>query len=125
MNVIDTRQVALKNVIDDFAQYAVQQNLLDKVETLFPPSVIFKLEEGTIEDIAGETEDSKKERVLYSRKLTVLNKAMGILQKLDRGDARIAPIAGMQDRASTSSDGTMQDGDTEVDLVDGEDPDSE
>lgn len=125
LDIANTSQVALKNVVDDFAEYAVQQNLLNKVETLFPPSTIFKLEEGTIEDIAGETEESKKERALYTRKLGALRTALDILQQLDRGRAKTFKITALSSKAAVGSDETLTDSDTEVDSLDGEDAESE
>lgn len=78
-------QVAIKSFVDDFAIYAVEQELLVKVQTVFTPTIIFTLPEDVIEDIAGETEDSKMERKGSTRKLATLKKTLDVLKRLDRG----------------------------------------
>lgn len=86
MTILTTSlQVALKKFVDDFAVYAVEHDLLAKVETLFTPATIFSLSEEMIEDIAGETEDSKLERESSTSKLASLQKALDVLKRLDRG----------------------------------------
>lgn len=78
-------KVALKNFIDDFAIYAVEQELLVKVQTIFTPATIFTLREDLIHDIAGETEDAIVERASSTAKLATLKKALDVLKRLDRG----------------------------------------
>lgn len=78
-------KVALKNFIDDFAIYAVEQELLVKVQAIFTPNTIFTLQEDMIQDIAGETEDSIVERDSSTTKLATLKKALDVLKRLDRG----------------------------------------
>ncbi|KAK5313210.1 hypothetical protein LTR70_007727 [Exophiala xenobiotica] len=76
--------VAQKQFIDDFANYAVEQDLMIKLESIFAPDSIFGLEESTIEDIAGETDESKVEREQSSKKMATLKLALDVLERLDR-----------------------------------------
>lgn len=89
-------KVALKNVVDDFAIYAVEQGLLTKVQTIFAPASIFSLSEDIIQDIAGETEDSVAERDVSTTKLAILKKALDVLKRLDRrqsqGMSEVSPF---------------------------------
>lgn len=75
----------MQKFIDDFAIYAVEQDLLAKLETIFTHATIFKLSTELVEDIAGETEESKTERDSSATKHTILKKALDILRRLDRG----------------------------------------
>lgn len=77
-------KVAQKQFVDDFANYAVEQDLMIKLESIFAPGSIFGLDESTIEDIAGETEESKVEREQSSNKMTTLKQALDVLERLDR-----------------------------------------
>ncbi|KAK5936896.1 hypothetical protein PMZ80_010834 [Knufia obscura] len=87
-------KVALKYFTDDFAISAVEQALLTKVESLFSPAAILTLEEDLIEDIAGETEESKLERTSSTQKLGTLKQALDVLKRLDRGNvASMSPIS--------------------------------
>lgn len=81
-------QVALKKFVDDFATFAVEQDLLVKLETIFTPAKIFTISEDVIEDIAGETEESKMERESSTTKLATLKKALEVLKRLDRGQTQ-------------------------------------
>lgn len=99
--------MALKNFIDDFATYAVEQDLLVKLETIFTPTKIFSMSEDIIEDIAGETEESKVERESSMTKLATLKKALEVLKRLDRGQTqghlkprniKLGPMTNYRDR---------------------------
>jgi len=64
-----------------------------KVENLFSPDSIFKLEDELIRDVAGETEESQIERDSSTRKLDILKKAMHILKRLEQGHNQSIPPA--------------------------------
>lgn len=70
--------------MDDFANYAVEQDLMIKLESIFAPSSIFGLDESTIENIAGETEESKIEREQSTKKMAALQLALQVLERLDQ-----------------------------------------
>ncbi|KAK5070463.1 hypothetical protein LTR64_000134 [Lithohypha guttulata] len=90
-------EVALKNLVDDFAIYAVEQALMGQLEGLFPPSKIFQLSDDVVQDIADENEDIRNERALYTKKLKTLNNALDVLKRLDRGSSRNVIAAGVPD----------------------------
>lgn len=62
--------------------------MLAKLETIFTPAKIFTISEDIIEDIAGETEESKVERESSTTKLATLKKALEVLKRLDRGQTQ-------------------------------------
>ena len=77
--------MARKFFVDDFAQHAVEQQLLAKLETILNPKKMLSLSEEMIEDIAGEREESKQERSDCINTLKALQSAATVLKKLDRG----------------------------------------
>lgn len=54
--------------------------------SLFTPTTILTLDEDLIEDMAGETEESKLERSSSTQKLDTLKQALDVLKRLDRGN---------------------------------------
>jgi len=70
--------------VDDFANYAVEQDLMIKLESIFAPNSIFGLDESTIQNIASETKESKTEREQSTKKMETLKLALDVLERLDR-----------------------------------------
>lgn len=64
----------------------MEHALLNQIGSTFTPATILKLGEELIEDIAGETDESKLERASCVSKQESLKSALGILKRLDRGD---------------------------------------
>jgi hypothetical protein len=62
--------------------------LLQKAKNIFSPSQVLSLDEETIRDIASETSEAKAERANCTEKLDILNKALGLLQELSRGQSQ-------------------------------------
>lgn len=56
-----------------------------KLEGIFNPSRVLALEDTTIEDVIGETAESKIEREHSTTKLEALRKALDALNRIDRG----------------------------------------
>jgi hypothetical protein len=77
-------QVGLKNVVDAFTMYAVEECLLSRMSTIFTPESVYTLDDKTITRIAGESEQSIAERESLSKKLTVLKDTQKILHRMDR-----------------------------------------
>lgn len=78
----------MKQFVDDYGKFAVEKELLTKLPTIFTPDIVIQLHGERLEDIAGETEESKFERSQTNQKLEALNKALATLRKLDRGDRK-------------------------------------
>jgi len=57
---------------------------MQKLEGIFTTTTVIELEESVIEDIAAETEVSKRERASSTRKKESLEEALKILHHLDR-----------------------------------------
>lgn len=71
-------------MVDKFATDAVEECLMSRLPTIFNPQTVLDMEDSTIEDIAGETEESKMERTSSSQKLKVLQAALNALRRLDK-----------------------------------------
>lgn len=82
----------MKNFVDDFAIYAVEQEVMETVPKIFNPVTVLALDDDVIEEIAGETEESKMERKSSTAKLESLKSALDALRRLDRGNVKSKPI---------------------------------
>ena len=58
--------------------------MLEKLPEVFSPTVVSKLTDSVVEDIAGETEESKAERAASAKKLQMLEETLNVLHRLDR-----------------------------------------
>ncbi|RMZ91142.1 hypothetical protein DV736_g1599, partial [Chaetothyriales sp. CBS 134916] len=76
-------QVALERILDDFSIYAVEVWLLEKLPGLFDPETIVGLDSESITKIAGESEESNKERKLLNAKLEALKNTQETAYLLD------------------------------------------
>jgi hypothetical protein len=74
----------LKYVTDDFAIHTIEECLMQMLEGIFTTTTVIELEESVIEDIAAETEESKRERASSTRKKEILEEALKVLHHLDR-----------------------------------------
>jgi GTPase SAR1 family protein len=83
-SLTDSIQVARKTLVDDFSVLAIEACLLEKLPEIFSPTVVSKLTDSVVEDIAGETEESKAERAAFLKKLQVLEETLSVLHRLDR-----------------------------------------
>ncbi|RMZ80081.1 hypothetical protein DV737_g3175, partial [Chaetothyriales sp. CBS 132003] len=81
-------QVAMERMIDDFSIYAVEVWLLDKLSGLFDPETIVELNNETITRIAGESEESIKERKVLNAKLEALKNTQETAYLLDSHKSR-------------------------------------
>ncbi|KAJ9610876.1 hypothetical protein H2200_005653 [Cladophialophora chaetospira] len=75
-------KVALKTIVDSFGIYAVEECLLNKLPELFEPGTVFKLDDGLVTRIAGESSESLAEREELDKKLKVLEDTMKTLRRL-------------------------------------------
>ena len=76
--------MALKQFIDDFAQLAIEQGLVQELPTLFTPDKVFRMQDDVVEDIAGENEESRIDRAQQGKIMATLTKALEVLQSLER-----------------------------------------
>lgn len=88
MTLLTGFQVALKQFVDDYAIFAVERDLLSKLELIFTPTIVLGLEDELLQEIAGETEESKLERTQAMQKLAALERALDMLKRLDHGERK-------------------------------------
>ena len=62
----------MKRFVDDIAVEVVEVALISKLENIFSPVSILKLEDQEVETIAGESEESKQQREDLKRQLEIL-----------------------------------------------------
>jgi hypothetical protein len=74
----------LKNIIDAFSVYAVNECLIDPLPNIFKPESVYELSDATISRIAGESEQSMAERESLNKKLAVLKDTQRILHRMDQ-----------------------------------------
>jgi hypothetical protein len=72
-------QVAMKVFVDNFAVLGIEYCLLDALSSVFVPEMVMQMEEGLINNIAAETEDSRTERTRLTKKLTSLEAGLDTL----------------------------------------------
>ena len=70
--------------MDDFAEFAVERDLLTKLNMLFPPEIVLDMVDEDIACICAETIESQEERSLMDVKSSTLQKARDVLVQLDR-----------------------------------------
>ena len=77
-------QVALKTITDVFSVLTIEKCLLEKLPGILSPEVVVGLDDETVKDIAGESEESQAERASSTKKLKILQDTLRILRRLDR-----------------------------------------
>jgi hypothetical protein len=71
----------MKNVVDAFSMYAIEECLLVPMSDIFTPMHVTKLDDATVNRIAAEPEDSIIQRNDLEKKLKVLETTMDTLQR--------------------------------------------
>ncbi len=79
--------MALKRVIDDISDLAIEQSLIRKLPSLFPPDKAQGLEDSDIQSLAEESEEAVSDRARLRRKLEVLETGLRDLKRLDKHHA--------------------------------------
>lgn len=79
-----TVQVAMKVFVDNFAVLAIEHCLVSALSDVFAPEMVMKLDEGLVNNIAAETENSQTERARVTKKLTSLESGLQTLNRLGR-----------------------------------------
>ncbi|KAI8964162.1 P-loop containing nucleoside triphosphate hydrolase protein [Daldinia sp. FL1419] len=69
-------KVALKQVVDDFSNLAIEACLISKLPGLFTPAIVFELSDNVVERIAAESWETADERKFLTDKMNVLNSGM-------------------------------------------------
>ncbi len=82
--MLTSLQVALKTITDVFSVLTVEKCLLEKLPGILSPEIVVGLDDKTVKDIAGESEESQKERKSSTDKLKILQDTLQILRRLDR-----------------------------------------
>lgn len=70
--------------MDDFSNLAVEKCLLDSLPTMFCSRTVNFLSDDVVKDIAAEDETSQLERQRLDEKITILQKSLDELHRLDR-----------------------------------------
>jgi hypothetical protein len=98
----------MKTMVDKFATDAIEECLMAQLASIFDPQTVLDMEDDVIEDIAGETEESKMERASSSQKLKVLQAALNALRRLDKHKAKGTSVALMPLALTDSVPGNEQ-----------------
>ncbi|KAI9722079.1 MAG: hypothetical protein M1828_004893 [Chrysothrix sp. TS-e1954] len=77
-------KVALKMFIDNFAILAVEYCVLEKLADFFTPQTVLDLDDDTVEEIAGETSQTRVERTRALAKLESLDAGLQVLRRIQR-----------------------------------------
>ncbi|RYO68431.1 hypothetical protein AA0116_g13 [Alternaria tenuissima] len=72
--------VAQKKIIDDFSVLAVEARIIQELPSLFTPADVIDIDDVTVAKLASESEESSRERTLFSEKLKVLEHGHKALQ---------------------------------------------
>jgi hypothetical protein len=68
--------------VDNFAVLGIEFCLLEKLSDMLSPDVVMNLDDTVVQEIAGEEEDSQKERVRVLAKLQSLETGLQTLRRL-------------------------------------------
>lgn len=71
-------------LIDDIAVQVIESNLVSALEQILDPLTIVKMTDSEINQIAGETEETRETRQLLQKQLDTLNKGTDIFQRHQR-----------------------------------------
>ncbi|CAI6076929.1 unnamed protein product [Clonostachys chloroleuca] len=77
-------EAALGRLIDDIAVQVIESNLVSALEQILDPLTIVKMTDSEINQIAGETEETRETRQLLQNQLDTLNKGTDIFQRHQR-----------------------------------------
>ncbi|KAK6221069.1 hypothetical protein LQW54_001642 [Pestalotiopsis sp. IQ-011] len=86
-------KVALKRVVDDFSDLAVEACLISKLPDLFSPDKVDFLADAKIGRIAAEGEEATQERASLAEKKAVLSESLQELKRLARHNHNLNPLA--------------------------------
>ncbi|KAI1377916.1 P-loop containing nucleoside triphosphate hydrolase protein [Hypoxylon crocopeplum] len=81
-------KVALKQVVDDFSNLAIEASLISKLPSLFTPEIVFDLSEDVVSRIAAESWETADERKFLTDKMEILSSGMTELQRLRKHHQR-------------------------------------
>lgn len=82
--MLTTAKVALKKFVDDFSNLAVEKCLLEPLLGMFSPRTVDRMADDVVQDIAGEDQSTIEERNRLNNKLSVLERSLARLSRLDR-----------------------------------------
>jgi hypothetical protein len=74
----------MKVAVDNIAVLGIEFCLLEKLSDMLSPDVVMNLDDTIVQEIAGEEEDSQKERVRALAKLQSLEAGLQTLRRLGR-----------------------------------------
>ena len=74
----------MKVVVDNIAVLGIEFCLLEKLSDMLSSDVVMNLDDTVVQEIAGEEEDSQKERVRAFAKLQSLETGLQTLRRLGR-----------------------------------------
>lgn len=81
-------QVAIKTFVDAFSTLIIEDQLLQKLPSLLTPESVVSLDDDTVRTIAAEPHEMTSERSQTEVKLKSLQKALSLLQTLERSKQR-------------------------------------
>lgn len=81
--IVDNGQVALKRIIDEVSDLAVERQLIHFLPSLFTPEMVYDLSDEDVTALASEDEQAAAERVRCSELLSALHASMVELKRLD------------------------------------------
>ncbi|KAI0886790.1 P-loop containing nucleoside triphosphate hydrolase protein [Annulohypoxylon maeteangense] len=81
-------QVALKQIVDDFSNLAIEASLISQLPYLFTPEIVFDLSDDVVGRIAGESWETADERRFVTSKMEILRSGMTELQRLGKHHRR-------------------------------------
>jgi hypothetical protein len=70
--------------VDNIAVLGIEVCLLEKLSEMLSAEVVMNLDDAVVEEIAGEEEDSRKERARALKKLASLESGLRDLRRLGR-----------------------------------------
>ncbi|KAI0122418.1 P-loop containing nucleoside triphosphate hydrolase protein [Daldinia grandis] len=82
-------KVALKRIVDDFSNLAIEACLISKLPELFTPELVFELSDDIVSRIAAESWETVDERKFLTDKMEVLSGGMTEIQRLNKYHRRI------------------------------------
>ena len=74
----------MKMAVDNVAVLGIEFCLLEKLSEMLSADVVMNLDDAVVQEIAGEEEDSQKERARALKKLDSLESGLQTLRRLGR-----------------------------------------
>ncbi|KAJ4286023.1 hypothetical protein N0V88_008138 [Collariella sp. IMI 366227] len=87
-------KVALKTLVDDVSNLAIERSLLQKLPSILSPEIVCDLTDEKVQRIAAESTESAAERALATERLSVLESGMAELKRLKMQSAPAVDPAG-------------------------------